>query len=390
MTALSLADASTICLKHIADNQLGSRNWTGGQVFDGPHQVACISYNGRIWALDGTEIERSSSPHMTTIPISPSVGTPTPPINRFQLQTAAEAHLFIADDVAWVGECKGRAHTVLDLPAGDDPRWIPGIPSLIDTQVLTLSPFYPSGRLGVSVEILRSEPSIMHPNHPPFIGCRAWMPIPGTTLDASELLLQRDFVNARMQFFSDRSAEKPTLKITEHPSSGYAARTKYNADSAGVTVAFAVDFTTPGERLTRSVAQGRYVKIPITTDAKDAAKALLADMQQRMVTTINVAGNGVYTLVKHQWNQQRINQYVFDVLSAVHAKWPITKIVSGGQTGADIAGAVAGVAMGVSVVVTMPLGLRQRDANNRDAQHTNLAIKNQIYAGVEHINLEQN
>ncbi len=173
------------------------------------------------------------------------------------------------------------------------------------------------------------------------------------------------------------------IEIATHQSSGYAARTKFNADSAGVTAAFAVDFTTRGELLTRSVARNKYVQIPLNVSAVYAAEALRAGMTQRNVTTLNVAGNGIYTLVKHGWNQERINQFVFDVLLAVNQHVSITKVVSGGQTGVDIAGAVAGTALGVPVVVTMPSGFRQRDANNRDADHTAKAIQEQITSGVK-------
>lgn len=83
----------------------------------------------------------------------------------------------LANGHAWVGECRGNATQVADVPAADDPRWIAGLPNLLDTEVLTLSPFYPSGRLGCCVEQKESKPISRHPNHPPFRGCRAWMPL---------------------------------------------------------------------------------------------------------------------------------------------------------------------------------------------------------------------
>ncbi len=46
----SLAEASRVCRAYIVDNELGKGNWCGGQVHDGNgHQVARVSYNGRIW-----------------------------------------------------------------------------------------------------------------------------------------------------------------------------------------------------------------------------------------------------------------------------------------------------------------------------------------------------
>ena len=53
----TLADAAATCLKYIDHNRLGGGNWTGGQVFKGDEQVARVSYNGRVWAMDGSEVK---------------------------------------------------------------------------------------------------------------------------------------------------------------------------------------------------------------------------------------------------------------------------------------------------------------------------------------------
>ena len=47
----TLRQASDISLKYIGDNLLGGGNWCGGAVrsADGA-KVACVSYNGRVWA----------------------------------------------------------------------------------------------------------------------------------------------------------------------------------------------------------------------------------------------------------------------------------------------------------------------------------------------------
>jgi hypothetical protein len=54
----TLADAAKTCRQYIDHNELGGGNWTGGQVFKGNsnEQVARVSYNGRVWAMDGSEI----------------------------------------------------------------------------------------------------------------------------------------------------------------------------------------------------------------------------------------------------------------------------------------------------------------------------------------------
>ncbi|TJY57390.1 hypothetical protein E4T66_18460 [Sinimarinibacterium sp. CAU 1509] len=52
----TLADASRAVRSYITRNNLGSGNWAGGEVYQGPELVARISYNGRIWGLDGTAL----------------------------------------------------------------------------------------------------------------------------------------------------------------------------------------------------------------------------------------------------------------------------------------------------------------------------------------------
>lgn len=52
----TLEGASLLCLKYIANWDLGGGNWSGGQVFFGKAQIANVSYNGRIWDLDDKEI----------------------------------------------------------------------------------------------------------------------------------------------------------------------------------------------------------------------------------------------------------------------------------------------------------------------------------------------
>jgi hypothetical protein len=53
----SFAQASQKATEYIERNDLGSGNWTGGTVFDEHGTVvARVSYNGRVWAPDGSEI----------------------------------------------------------------------------------------------------------------------------------------------------------------------------------------------------------------------------------------------------------------------------------------------------------------------------------------------
>lgn len=48
----TLKEASEKCQEYIAKWDLRSGNWNGGQVFEGPQNIAYISYNGKVWDFD--------------------------------------------------------------------------------------------------------------------------------------------------------------------------------------------------------------------------------------------------------------------------------------------------------------------------------------------------
>ena len=180
-----------------------------------------------------------------------------------------------------------------------------------------------------------------------------------------------------------REEAKPAqgVSVVEHQSPGYRERTKHNADSAGLTVAIAADYGTAGERLTKSVAGDKYLAIPLDVAPDKGGVRLAKAMRQIGTTTLNVAGNGIYTLASDGHTQASINQHVYDLIAAAHKLLPITKIVTGGQTGVDLAGAVAAHKLGIPVAVTMPKGFVQRNAMGKDAQHTAAQIQAQITEG---------
>jgi hypothetical protein len=91
------------------------------------------------------------------------------------LYKTATGHAWVGE--TWIGRNPTAAAFSARLPVADDPRWAPGKPSMLDTEFPTLSPFFPSDRLGVSVEKKPSQPMFQNVNHPPFQGCVAWMPM---------------------------------------------------------------------------------------------------------------------------------------------------------------------------------------------------------------------
>lgn len=165
---------------------------------------------------------------------------------------------------------------------------------------------------------------------------------------------------------------KPTAKglsVNESTSANYKDRTKLNVESSDVTIGLAADYTTLGEKLTQREAGSKYVK----HEGSDTSFVdnIVSKLEESKGSTINVTGNGIYTWKEHGKNQDTLNRQMFDVLSQVKERYPnFTGIVTGGQTGSDIAGAVAAKALGLDVTVNMPKGFKQRDIDGVDFTQT--------------------
>lgn len=165
---------------------------------------------------------------------------------------------------------------------------------------------------------------------------------------------------------------KPTTKgllVNESTSSNYKDRTKLNVESSDVTIGLAADYTTLGEKLTQREAGSNYVK----HEGNDTSfvDSIVSKLEESKGSTINVTGNGIYTWKEHGKDQDTLNRQMFDVLKQVKERYPnFTGIVTGGQTGSDIAGAVAAKALGLDVTVNMPKGFKQRDIDGVDFTQT--------------------
>jgi hypothetical protein len=179
------------------------------------------------------------------------------------------------------------------------------------------------------------------------------------------------------------------IEFVEDTTKGYRSRTQKNA-SADVTIAFAVNFNSAGEILTKSsvLKQGKTY-IPIDTNDLTITDELI-DMivsklnrsgfvdiisNQRHIT-LNIAGNGIYTM-KGKWTQNQVDDYVYEVLKRVISKFDgkIISLRTGGQTGFDEAGAKAGLKLGIRTLVLAPLGWKFRDLSGKDIMSEKLFKK---------------
>lgn len=179
------------------------------------------------------------------------------------------------------------------------------------------------------------------------------------------------------------------LRLSAHESYSYAPRTGENARGADVTVAFAVDFSTAGERLTQREAGARYVGIAYGEDPVTAASVLAKFMAARKGSSLNVAGNGVYTLKAHGVSQAQANQWVFEVLSKVLEQTPISALRSGGQTGIDQAGLVAALALGIPAYGLYPKSFRRRNADGDEVHATAAKLESELIEQANQLGLSK-
>lgn len=158
------------------------------------------------------------------------------------------------------------------------------------------------------------------------------------------------------------------LSLMEHNSDSYGPRTYFNAGFTDLTVAFAVNFNTAGEILTEKASKGKIVQIEVTKEFEPikASRQIFKVMKYYNARSLNIAGNGMYTFKVYDISQEQLNEWVYHTLVPLHKHLCITKIRSGGQTGADLAGVVTGVLLGIETLVTFPKGYRQRLEDGMD------------------------
>lgn len=149
---------------------------------------------------------------------------------------------------------------------------------------------------------------------------------------------------------------------------GYRERTIENAEFAPVTIAFAVDFESAGEKLTkRSVEQAGHKYIPVQlypTDIKEwshasrAADIIVKELElfnDWGKISVNIAGNGLYSFPSFI-NQEDLDVFMMRTLMLIEnrADVEIRHVRSGGQTGIDEAGVKAADMLGMVASVNGP------------------------------------
>jgi hypothetical protein len=181
------------------------------------------------------------------------------------------------------------------------------------------------------------------------------------------------------------SSQLNKIDFVEDVSSGYASRTRKNA-SADATIAFAVDFSTRGEILTKeSVENQKKVYIPVDVNSNCFCNALFIDsvisrLNECKAKTLNIAGNGLYTM-RDICSQNDIDLMTFkflnEVLTSHLFECELELIRSGGQSGFDEAGIKAAVKLGIPAMILAPQGWLFRDIDGNDIRDEK-AFKNRF------------
>jgi len=177
---------------------------------------------------------------------------------------------------------------------------------------------------------------------------------------------------------SKSTETKSDVEFTEDNSPGYKDRTMRNAASADATIAIAVDFSSAGEKLTKSSVIGQNKKyIPVDANGlkvtNDMIKSVVFALKSSNAKTLNIAGNGLYTM-KGKYTQEQIDAFTYDLLKSVvnSPGIKIESIRSGGQTGFDEAGIKAGNKLGIPTIVLAPKGWKFRNIDGKDISNEKL------------------
>ena len=179
----------------------------------------------------------------------------------------------------------------------------------------------------------------------------------------------------------DRHAMRSTvsrdgLTVMESYSPKFHDRTVENARWADFTVAFAVDFTSPGERLTATAAGNEYLPFDLPHDGaglEDYAlrrrMAIILSHRLESMTEpvrLNVAGSTAAELARHGISQEQADAFVTDVLGrAVDEGLRIQELRTGGQSGIDEAATKAALALGIPASQVVPRGFLYLDASGK-------------------------
>lgn len=184
-----------------------------------------------------------------------------------------------------------------------------------------------------------------------------------------EVLTQANTTPGEAKTPIDRMHEMVTF--SESQESGYPPRTKANIDGSDLTISYAIDGGTAGEKLTRRLAsEALKMHVELSPYTKTEAQrvkefALIVDSFSGQEVEINIAGNGEYTEGMPS-TQALADEIALDLAFLRKKGVGVIAVRSGGQTGADQAGIMAAIELGIKSTVLAPKGWVFRDVTGTD------------------------
>jgi len=105
---------------------------------------------------------------------------------------------------------------------------------------------------------------------------------------------------------------------------------------------------------------------------------------ERPNVIVNIAGNGMYSLQKYGFTQEKLDKFIYTFLSKLFIKSSnnITLVRSGGQTGVDESGIKAALKLDKEALVLAPNKWMYRDLNNIDIKDE-IKFKERFYGEVK-------
>lgn len=162
--------------------------------------------------------------------------------------------------------------------------------------------------------------------------------------------------------------------IIENTERNYRHRTIANAEWSDITLAFAADFSSPGELTTKRAAGDKFIGRLLTqNDLSHLNDALYWEKEGEGLAGLirsnpnfredgiylNIAGNSMVALSRNGFSSEAVNDIILNVIrQMLNSGIRIKEIRSGGQTGADEAGIIAGQRLGLKCSILAPKGYR--------------------------------
>lgn len=189
----------------------------------------------------------------------------------------------------------------------------------------------------------------------------------GDKYDTSKDNFKGDYTSYIEALTSPIQESNKGINFITSPSKNYADRTRANVEWSDITIALAEDFSTAGEKLTKTVAGNKYVSANISNDVSTIVNNIYNQLVSKGKTKdikLNIAGNGIYSLKD---TQSQYDAKLIDIIKGLQAKGvTISEIRSGGQTGIDEAGAKAGQFLNIKTTITSTSDFKFRNKQGVD------------------------